>query len=53
MKASAGAMGSQSVIRDLGESWSMVVYRDAREASGAIQVHFLDRAWYQSQPKGF
>ena len=41
MKASAE--GFQSVIRDLGESWSTVVYRDASEASGAIQCHGLGR----------
>ena len=43
VKASAGAMGSQSVIRDFGESWSTVVCRDASEASGAIQCQGLGR----------
>ena len=43
VKASAEAMGSQAVIRDMGESWSTVVYRDASEASGAIQCQGLGR----------
>ena len=33
-KASASAMGIQSVIRDLGQSWSTVVYSNASSSLG-------------------
>ena len=43
VQASAEAMGSQSVIRDLGQSWSTVVYSDASSALGVMQRQGLER----------
>ena len=43
VKASAEALGSQPVARDLGHSWSTVVHSDASAALGVIQREGLER----------